>query len=753
MGLNGKDFEDEVRRIARLLWPSAEFGGAAMEDGKERDGVFETEEFLHIIECTTSKSKAKAESDVQKLQSLTRKIGARNSQKFIKAWFITQEEPTAEQRTVVRGAQGRIVTVSFEQFRSRLVDAKSYLSLRENYPFGSVRDPETGAARTSLDYVPLDILGDDGATHSAEDISRALLSGRRFVLLGDYGAGKSASLREVFFKLCRLFRAGKSLLFPIAVNLRDHHGQTDPVEALERHARRIGFPRPADLVRAWRAGFGILLLDGFDEIATAGWAGKTKTLGDLRYKSMELIRAFLRESPQAGGILLAGRAHFFDSTKEVSRSLGIDSQFTTLNVSEFNEDQVKTYLAKEGWTDPIPEWIPSRPLLLGYLASRKLLQRTLEVDAGSGPAVGWNALLRRICEREAEIEAGIDPETVRRLLAYLATIARDSTDGLGPLSPEQITSAFSSVCGYPPDDRGMVLLQRLPGLGGHNSQDSSRVFIDKDFAETARAALISDFIDNPYAQDLDSRTWQSSLFTLGAEVAAHRAAGLKPGKMTAALLRASELSKGDTLCADLVLIMVAAGASYDGPNVFLKDVLIPQLDLDVSSDLRSVEFQDCIFSSLELQSDISVERLPRFVRCYFGEVCGRTGPADMPAEVFIDCIVDTFDNVAQTTKDILGLELPLSTKVLLTVLKKLFAQRGSGRRESALYRGLDARSKELVPRALALLRKHGFAVRTRQSEKFVWLPTKSSEYRRRALSALAAPNASQDPLLLESFDL
>jgi hypothetical protein len=128
MVLNGKDFEDEVRRIARLLWPSAEFGGAAMEEGKERDGVFETEEFVHIIECTTSKLKAKAEGDVEKLRGLTRKIGARYSQKFVRGWFITQEEPTAEQRAVVRGAQGRIVTVSFEQFRSRLVDAKSYLS-------------------------------------------------------------------------------------------------------------------------------------------------------------------------------------------------------------------------------------------------------------------------------------------------------------------------------------------------------------------------------------------------------------------------------------------------------------------------------------------------------------------------------------------------------------------------------------------------------------------------------------------------
>jgi hypothetical protein len=37
-------FENEVRRIARQLWPQAEFAGATIIQGKERDGVFPTEE-------------------------------------------------------------------------------------------------------------------------------------------------------------------------------------------------------------------------------------------------------------------------------------------------------------------------------------------------------------------------------------------------------------------------------------------------------------------------------------------------------------------------------------------------------------------------------------------------------------------------------------------------------------------------------------------------------------------------------------
>jgi hypothetical protein len=752
---DGKSFEDEVRRIARLLWPAAEFGGAAMEDGHERDGVFETEEFVHVIECTTSRSQQKAKDDLEKLQKIIRKIGAKYSHKFLKGWFITAEEPTADQRAVFRGVQGRVVAVSFDQFRSRLIDARSYLSARDNYPFGSVRDPETGAARAEIGYVPLDIVGRDGTQYSVEAICKDLLDGQRFVMLGDYGAGKSSTLREMFLTASHLFRAGASLMFPIALNLRDHHGQVDPVEVLERHARRVGFARPPDLVRAWRGGFGLLLLDGFDEIATAGWAGKTKTLKELRYRSMELVRSFLRDTPQSSGIVVAGRAHFFDSPREMIESLGIGGNAKVLNLSEFNEEQIRTYLSKQGWDAPIPGWIPARPLLLGYLASRQLLSATLEVDAASGPAVGWDALLQKICEREAEIEAGIDPDAVRRLLGRLATLARNTADGLGPVSAEQITKAFEFVCGYPPDDRGAVLVQRLPGLGGHSAEDGSRVFIDKDFADSALGGAVSDFVENPYSQYLESKDWQNAVCPLAAQVAALRASRtpVSSGQFTAAVHHVQGLPKSDTLCADLILTMLAGATTYSGSDVFVRDVIVPDLILDdLSSDLSAVCFQDCIFGHLDFHSDVNLQQAPRFLRCYFGLVSGRTGADDMRIDIFSECTFDEFEDSAQTTNDILRLDLPLLTKVLLTILKKLFAQRGSGRRESALYRGLDPRSRDLVPEALALLKKHGFVFRTRQRDHVVWLPPKSSDYRRRALAILAAPITAADPLLTETLN-
>jgi hypothetical protein len=179
---------------------------------------------------------------------------------------------------------------------------------------------------------------------------------------------------------------------------------------------------------------------------------------------MELVRRFIRETPSGVGIILTGRVHFFNNEKEMWNAFGSPPYFVRLSLSEFTEEQVRVYLNKLGlhWQDALPSWLPTRPLLLGYLATRGLLQQTLNVAAGSSPAVGWHQLLNRISAREAEGEYGIDAGTVRRLLERVATLARSSADGLGPITSEQLQNAFRQVCGYDPDDRGMVLLQRLP---------------------------------------------------------------------------------------------------------------------------------------------------------------------------------------------------------------------------------------------------------------------------------------------------
>lgn len=94
-------FEAEVLRIARALWPQAEYDGAAMIANKERDGVFITEESIHLLETTAEKRKEKAAKDADKLIELYKMYQGKNSDKAIQCWIVFRHEPTAEQREAI----------------------------------------------------------------------------------------------------------------------------------------------------------------------------------------------------------------------------------------------------------------------------------------------------------------------------------------------------------------------------------------------------------------------------------------------------------------------------------------------------------------------------------------------------------------------------------------------------------------------------------------------------------------------------
>lgn len=310
-------FENEVRRIARALWPSAEFDGATVMEGQERDGVFVTEDCVHVVETTTSRSKEKARHDLTKIEKLSKKIQNRSGNRAVRGWFVTRNEPTADQHDVAKKYRSNINTLSFSQFQARLIDSKAYLSARDDYVFGSVRDPATGQPKPDIDYVPLDLVRID----SREIISRnsfiSLVSeGCTAILLGDYGAGKSMTLRELYYDLRKKHFKNETSLFPVYLNLRDHYGQSDPAEVIERHARLIGFSQPLHLVRAWRAGYVHLLIDGFDEISMINIQGLWRKLQENRYRAMEVVRRLIREHPSSAGLVIAGRAHFFDNPVE-----------------------------------------------------------------------------------------------------------------------------------------------------------------------------------------------------------------------------------------------------------------------------------------------------------------------------------------------------------------------------------------------------------------------------------------------------
>ena len=752
--VENQQFENEVRRIARALWPSAEFSGAAIMEGREIDGIFETEDVIHIVEATTSRRKEKAQQDITKLNKMISENRKKSGTRAVRGWFITRDEPTAEQRKFTEKYRANINTLSFSQFQARLVDSNTYLDARSSYHFGSVRDPATGALNPEIEYIPIDLIEvKSKEIFSYEKLVSSMSSGNILILLGDYGAGKSMTLREVYHSLRKQHLKGEARKFPVYLNLRDHYGQRDVSEIIRRHADLIGFSPSSNLVRAWRAGYVHLLIDGFDEISAISIQGLWHDLRDNRYRAMEGVRKLIHEHHRGAGLLLAGRAHFFNSPTERHTALRLPSDCIELSLTEFTQTQVDTYLKKSGLSGFVPSWLPSRPLLVGYLASKGVLSeisnQNLKDERIMNPTIGWDILLDSIAEREAVIEAGIHGSMIRRILERLATKARAPT-GLGPLSSESIIQTFVGTCGHKPDEREMVLLQRLPGLGVDRKEENTRIFVDETFADACKAGDIVEFVRQPFDDSLQAALTdvESAVGHLAIELAAYKAEknGFTENKINAVLDMVARKDSMSYIASDIVRLLLEMGLAIT-QEITLNSLLIPELELDSTiENVSKLHFRNCYFYRLELDSAADIAKIPSFYECFIDELEGRVSQNDLPSNKFDNkCHIDKFAKTAETTAEVLMLDLPLGIRVCLTILKKLYEQKGAGRRENALYRGLDDRSRRLVPDVLQVLLSEGMAFPDKSKRNVVWRPSRN--YRARVARIIGAPTISKDSIL------
>lgn len=746
---DGIIFESEVRRIATELFPRARTKGPVIVDGRERDGVFDDGEVIHIIEATISRRKDKAENDLRKSADLVKFIRRERSDVNFKIWFVTQSDPTAEQVSVGvefrKSAKCPIEVCSYRVFSSKLMDAASYLQLRDNHPFGSIRNPgdDNDFRVPPGEYVPMDLIDFE----TKELIFSKNLSGLltkepgKYLLVGDFGAGKSMTMRHAYYDLKMKYLNGASTKFPVYLNLRDHFGQKSPAEALLRHATEVGFSLPAQLVAAWKAGHCCIFLDGFDELSSTRLVRSVRGLRQARREAMGLIHSFISSHPQDTSIFVSGRQHYFDSMEELKVSLGLQDNFVHFTLNEFTHEQVVHYLNRKGFRDGVPDWLPSRPLLLGYLAIRGVLSEGDLRLTSLSREEGWDYLLGRICEREArQIDPiSIDPLVVREFVERLSTSIRRTNSGRGPIHLNDIYKIFEDVFGLPPDEKAATLIFRMPGLTAATGLDDTREFIDDDYVDACRSGDVVRFINSPHDDRLEL-LFESTIQMrdLGCSVAAHKLIGISEKKISASVQKAAEKS-APYLALDILRIMQHLNCNYIFNNIIISDAIFDDYQLMENPNFSNIVFRECYFSNIEVDEVNS--SYPQFYNCHIENIFGCVGAGDLP-----DClsgrdnIINSYVDEAKTNADILDLPIPNSTRVLMTILRKLFVQAGRGRREGALYRGLDSRSKAYVPEILALLEQLEFATPHKLNGPIVWIPNRN--FAREAREILRSPQNS-----------
>ncbi len=728
-------FEAEVRFVAEAIWglksgecqPKHYFEGTVVS---EVDGVAKLRDITHLIMATVSSKLDKLKGDVRKLNDAE---GIEKKHAIaVSKWMITQIQLDALHLDYAR--KNNVTVLTLEQFKKRFFDGSNYLSKRERASFGSARDPANNSIEISNNaYVSLPMVElvtrtkKSSSKHVDEifensvtigNIKKYISNGFIVVMIAPFGSGKSLTTREIFKSFSKEYYSGESSLTPVCLNLREHWGQQYFDEMLERHARSIGFTPKEDLVSAWRAGLSVLLLDGFDEVASQSIVRNDDInfMRAARRVALEGVKDFLTKLPAGTGAFICGRDHYFDTLSELSHALGISGrEYKLIKLGEFTEDGANEFLARNGINAELPDWLPRKPLLLSYLIQEKLLQEVLEIDASLGYGYVWDTFIKKITERESGIEKAVmDSQTLRDVMERLAFHVRSTMSGTGPISGNDLANTYRIETGQVAGEGVLAQLQRLPGLTQRDQEAGSRSFVDSDMLAALQGGALAKLIWGQY-NDISSSPL-SALSDKAVDVAAYLIK--KDGGTSTTLLSVIDRLVNDTstkyasqLAADCISVALVLsrdeGIALDFHEIVIKSAFIGDLDLE-EHDIRNIRFDSCIISEIVLSSEALASGI-YFNNCIISKVKGISSRASLPRNTFSDsCECDLFDYMG-TNNAVLKSDLEPNVKALLTVLRKLYKQSGAGRKMSALTRGIrDNSITSIIPSILKVLEKHEF---------------------------------------------
>jgi hypothetical protein len=422
----------------------------------------------------------------------------------------------------------------------------------------------------------------------------------------------------------------------------------------------------------------------------------------------------------------------------MSKALGFQSIESIVELHDFDDSQVAEYLNSSQISWNVPGWLPARPLLIGYLVNSQAFDGLSEFD-GITQATAWKTFFDLICVREAQILSMVRPEVIKAIIARVATLARAQGSEVGPIGIDLMKSAFIAINGRQPDEEGMQMLLRLPGLAvaddgnaGSESADSElRVFVDQSLAETAYAEDLASYVKDPYSDHPlgGVASWISAASDLGIDVAAQvlEEWGIGSSAVVAVASRRQDEGKYDAVLADVMRVASSLGAESvrSHKNFYVDGVMFENLVVSPDVITGRASYQNCVMQTLDISLTEEGQEFPHFRQCLIGFLEGASAVPKWLTGNFDDCEIEQYSADSQTTAGIMQLGIDEKAKVALTILKKIYAQRGSGRKEGSLSRGISQASRVLVPGVLNTLLSEGWVQRGIRGHNAIYSPVKS----------------------------
>jgi len=327
-----REFARAVKKLFQLkrsaIAEGFYLGGEQLADLLVTD-VIHGEPLRTVVQCVTTKQGRADEEMLLKMLGWFQ--AAKSQNRFERGMIVTDAGLSPAAQGQAEGAGWKVRR--YDDLLAGLMDFAVYLERRCD-DFMKPR-PESDLPALQEYYVPLkarDERASDKAQpfdlfgHAQKWIDRPSPA-PPLMLLGEYGTGKTTFCRKLAFELAQSYRAAQDRVaagqplngprprLPLLINLLDFV-EIKKIDSLITHYldKHCGVDRPRyELFEALNeAGFFVLILDGFDEMAVRV---DSATVEKHLYQIEQLAK------PPNSRVLLTGRPEFFMSRKELEHSL------------------------------------------------------------------------------------------------------------------------------------------------------------------------------------------------------------------------------------------------------------------------------------------------------------------------------------------------------------------------------------------------------------------------------------------------
>jgi hypothetical protein len=218
-------------------------------------------------------------------------------------------------------------------------------------------------------------------------------------------------------------------------------------------------------------------------------------------------------------------------------------------------------------------------------------------------------------------------------------------------------------------------------------------------------------------------------------------------KKAVEIAKQAAVGSNHILACDLVAaLMHTHSERVDFENLVVDDGNFIRLDLARALPMN-LTISNTVFGTLVLPASVPVKTAIK--NCLAERVIGVASPTVLPAWIE-KLTADKYDSTESVSR-IRQIGLDPAHEILVTVVRKTFFQKGSGRKEEALVRGLGQVALRTVPQIINLLLREDILTRFRGKEGEVYAPNR--KFAGRMKQMLYELTTSNDPIWIEAGKL